>query len=258
MERNKTYRIRLVNSGSFASIRFSVDNHPLTLIEADGTLLAPTQVAGVTIAVAQRYSVLLYANPTSSSIGTYWMRATIQSDMFTYDQPGQNLDIRGVIRCGPHSTPRAAAPLLTTHARSYSDGAKNGLPGDPASADPGPGVSGLGDADGTTVFAPLIAGAAPNSTTSVHMSFAFQQTAQGQFLGFMNTTSWSPLNGTSTLLAVHNDPTGYAPAGAGIGAGDQFLVTEDSIQVLDVQIVRVPAGAVRVCYYSDAWLLFFC
>ena len=116
IERNKTYRFRLVNSGSFASIRFSVDDHPLTLIEADGTLLAPTQVAGVTIAVAQRYSVLLYANQTSSTNGTYWMRATVQSDMFTYDQPGQNLDIRGVIRCGPQSTPSVAAPLLTTHA----------------------------------------------------------------------------------------------------------------------------------------------
>jgi FtsP/CotA-like multicopper oxidase with cupredoxin domain len=98
IERNKTYRLRLVNTGSFASIRFSVDNHTLTLIEADGTLLAPTEVAGVTIAVAQRYSVLLYANQTSSTNGTYWMRATVQSDMFTYDQPGQNLDIRGVIR----------------------------------------------------------------------------------------------------------------------------------------------------------------
>lgn len=100
IERNKTYRLRLVNTGSFASIRFSVDNHSLTLIEADGTLLAPTEVAGVTIAVAQRYSVLLYANQTSSPNGTYWMRATVQSDMFTYDQPGQNLDIRGVIRYG--------------------------------------------------------------------------------------------------------------------------------------------------------------
>jgi hypothetical protein len=100
IERNMTYRLRIVNTGSFASIRFSVDNHSLTLVEADGTLLAPTEVAGVTVAVAQRYSVLLHANQTGSTNGTYWMRATLQSDMFTYDQPGQNLDIRGVIRYG--------------------------------------------------------------------------------------------------------------------------------------------------------------
>ena len=101
VERNKTYRLRLVNSGSFPAIRFSVDNHPLTLIEADGTLLAPTRVSGVILAAAQRYSVLLYANQTSAN-GTFWMRATIQSDMFLYDQLGQNVDIRGVIRYGRH------------------------------------------------------------------------------------------------------------------------------------------------------------
>ena len=99
VKRNKTYRLRLVNSGSFPAIRFSVDSHPLTLIEADGTLLAPTRVSGVILAAAQRYSVLLYANQTSVN-GTFWMRATIQSDMFLYDQLGQNVDIRGVIRYG--------------------------------------------------------------------------------------------------------------------------------------------------------------
>jgi Multicopper oxidase len=54
VERNKTYRLRLVNSGSFPAIRFSVDNHPLTLIEADSTLFAPTRVFGVILTAAQR------------------------------------------------------------------------------------------------------------------------------------------------------------------------------------------------------------
>jgi iron transport multicopper oxidase len=75
-----------------------VDAHPLTLIEADGTLLTPRIVAGVTLAVAQRYSVLLHTNDSTAANGTYWMRTTVQSDMFAYDQPGQNLDIRGIIR----------------------------------------------------------------------------------------------------------------------------------------------------------------
>ncbi|KAI0261865.1 multicopper oxidase 2A [Gloeopeniophorella convolvens] len=221
VERGKTYRLRLVNSGSFASIRFSVDNHPLTLIEADGTLLEPTQVAGVTIAVAQRYSVLLHANQTSNLNGTFWMRATVQSDMFTYDQPGQNNDIRGVIR--------------------YSDGAKNGLPGDPASADPGPGVAGLNDVDGTTALAPLEPSPAPNATRSVPVSFSFQNTDDGRFLAFMNGTSWEPLAG-STLLAVRNAPTTYVPEGAALGAGDQLLVTEDSVRVLDVRVDNLDDG----------------
>ncbi|KAH9980737.1 multicopper oxidase-domain-containing protein [Russula compacta] len=222
VQRNKTYRLRLINSGSFAAIRFSVDNHPLTLIEADGTLLAPTQVAGVTVAVAQRYSVLLYANETSVQNGTYWMRATLQGDMFTYVQPGQNVDIRGVIR--------------------YSDGAQTGAPGDPASADPGPGVSGLTDVDGATTLTPLLSNPPPNATRAVPVSASFQYTPDGRFLGFMNTSSWEPLSGTSTLLAVHQDPTGYAPDGAGLSEGEQLLVTEDSIQVIDLRVDNLDDG----------------
>jgi hypothetical protein len=55
----------------------------------------------------------------------------------------------------------------------------------------------------------------------------------------MNTSSYEPLSGISTLLEVHQNPTGFVPDGVGIGAGDQLLVTTDSIQVLDLQVVGV-------------------
>jgi len=71
------------------------------------------------------------------------------------------------------------------------------------------------------------------------VTISFQSTPDGQFLGFMNTTSFEPLNGTSTLLAVHQNPTGFVPDGVGIGTGDQLLVTADSIQVLDLRVVCV-------------------
>ncbi|KAI0269650.1 hypothetical protein BGY98DRAFT_937730 [Russula aff. rugulosa BPL654] len=166
VERNKTYRIRLINSGSFPTIRFSVDNHPLTLIEADGTLLAPTQVSGIVVAVAQRYSVLLTANQTSVENGTFWIRATLQTDMFLYQLEGQNVDIRGVIR--------------------YSDGAKSGVPGDPASADPGPGISGLIDVNGTSSLTPLEPSPAPNATRATTRRDLFQ-------------TAWALVQETSYL-----------------------------------------------------------
>ena len=70
----------------------SVDAHALTLIEADGTLVQPHDVAGVTLAVAQRYSVLL----RTRDAGAVWVRAQMQREMFKYDLPGQNRDIRGV------------------------------------------------------------------------------------------------------------------------------------------------------------------
>ena len=68
---------------------------------------------------------------------------------------------------------------------------------------------------------------------------SFQSTADGQFLGLMITMSREPLNGTSTLLAVHQNPTGFVPKGEGIGTRDQLLVTVDSIQVFDLRVVHM-------------------
>ena len=93
--------------------------------------------------------------------------------------------------------------------------------------------------DGTTALVPLVPVPAPNATRAVSMTVSFQSTADGRFLGFMNTTSWEPLNGTTTLLSVQQNPTGYAPAGVGLGAGEQLIFTEDSIQVVDLRVVRV-------------------
>ncbi|THH20196.1 hypothetical protein EW146_g1116 [Bondarzewia mesenterica] len=157
-----------------------------------------------------RYSVLLHANATTSENGMYWMRATVQSDMFTYDQPGQNLDIRGIIK--------------------YDDAASPGLPGLTDSVDPGPGINGLSDIDGTTSLVPLNPDPAPNATRFFPVSFSFQNAADGSFLG------------QSTFLAVHNNPSGYAPIGASIEDGSQLIATEDSIQVVDVRIDNLDDG----------------
>ncbi|KAF8572625.1 multicopper oxidase, partial [Ramaria rubella] len=211
LQRGKTYRIRLVNTGSFASVRFSIDGHPLTLIEADGTYLSPTPVASVILAVAQRYSVLVHANATGN--GSYWMRATVQSDMFTYTQWGQNCDIRGIV--------------------SYAD-APGGLPGDPASPDPGPGSDGLPDIDGTTALVPLVVDKAPDPTRAYGVSFGFEETDQGLWLAFMNTTSWAPLTGLTTLMEAQRNPMGYAAQGGSIAAGDQFMVMEDEVMGLQL------------------------
>ena len=77
-------------------IRFSVDEHPLTVIEADGALIEPTVVAGVTLAVAQRYSVLLTTGETG---GAFWMRSTLSLGNFSYTVPREDLHIKGIIRC---------------------------------------------------------------------------------------------------------------------------------------------------------------
>lgn len=89
---NSTYRLRLINAGTFAAVRFSVDNHIITVVEADGTPVEPYDVSGLVIDVAQRYSVLLRTNQTS---GAYWMRSTIQQGSFT-------VGVASVYNASPH------------------------------------------------------------------------------------------------------------------------------------------------------------
>jgi FtsP/CotA-like multicopper oxidase with cupredoxin domain len=110
----------------------------------DGTLVEPYTVTGLTIAVAQRYSALIHTNQTEGD-GRYWMRTLLQSDMFTYDQPGQNLDIRGVIRYpGAGQTTSDALPA--------------------ASDDPGvPSVKNISDMD-TSKLVPAVVNRPPERT----------------------------------------------------------------------------------------------
>jgi hypothetical protein len=123
----------------------------------------------------------------------------------------------------------------------------------PNSVDPGPGISGLTDVNGTTSLVPLIPSPAPDATRAVPVTVSFRAADNSHFLGFMNNTSWKPLSGTTTLLAVQKDPTNYAPVGVAVGAQDQLLWTEDSIQVHDLIIVRMllPAALVPLSYASS-------
>jgi hypothetical protein len=155
--------------------------------------------------------VLVHTNATASPNGTYWIRAAIQSDMFTYDQPGQNTNIRGIIRFVSllfsfTFASKEITNLGTSYHVRYSDAPSTGLPGDPASSDPGSGVNGLQDVDGTTVLNPLVTDRAPNSTRAYPVSFDFQNTPDNHFLGFMNTT----VSRSRTLFIVKLFPTPVA------------------------------------------------
>jgi FtsP/CotA-like multicopper oxidase with cupredoxin domain len=55
-------RLRLINTGSHAMVRFSLDNHVLTVVEVDDTPIQPVQVHEVPINVGQRYSVVVDLN----------------------------------------------------------------------------------------------------------------------------------------------------------------------------------------------------
>ncbi|KAJ2924904.1 hypothetical protein H1R20_g12176, partial [Candolleomyces eurysporus] len=72
VEKDKKYRIRLVSLSCDPNYRFSIDNHKLLVIEADGQLTEPVEVDQIQIFAGQRYSFVLHANQDPNN---YWIRA---------------------------------------------------------------------------------------------------------------------------------------------------------------------------------------
>ncbi|KAG7095072.1 hypothetical protein E1B28_005861 [Marasmius oreades] len=72
----KRYRFRLVSISCDRAYTFSIDEHPLTIIEADGNPTAPHTVNTLMVYTAQRYSFVLHANKgTKGKLSSYWIRA---------------------------------------------------------------------------------------------------------------------------------------------------------------------------------------
>ena len=66
------YRFRLVSLSCDPNYTFSIDNHTMTVIEADTVNTQPLEVDSIQIFAAQRYSFVLEAN---QDVDNYWIRA---------------------------------------------------------------------------------------------------------------------------------------------------------------------------------------
>ncbi|KAG6917875.1 Acyl-coenzyme A oxidase 2 [Tephrocybe rancida] len=78
----KRYRFRVASLSCDPNYVFSIDNHNLTIIEADGINLQPLVVDSFQIFAGQRYSVVLTAN---QPVGNYWVRALSSAGPTTFD-----------------------------------------------------------------------------------------------------------------------------------------------------------------------------
>jgi FtsP/CotA-like multicopper oxidase with cupredoxin domain len=86
-EKGKKYRMRLINTGVYSNMRFSIDNHTLTVISMDFVPIVPyktdnvgpssvhslsrTHHFQVAISMGQRYDVIVEAN---ADVDDYWLR----------------------------------------------------------------------------------------------------------------------------------------------------------------------------------------
>ncbi|PIL29112.1 transporter [Ganoderma sinense ZZ0214-1] len=221
LESNKTYRLRLVNTGSFVAMQFSVDNHTLTVVEADGTAVKPFEVSSASVAVAQRYSVLLRTN---QSAGAYWIRAGLDQDAFTYDNPGTQTEIRGVIRYGVANSTMPDFELL--------DNPPSLPTGSPQELD-------------TSDLVPVGGGPAPDATFQVYFTISMQYASTtgdnylSKFLAFINSTSWEPLQGTSSLFSHLGNSTSDGSADL---ADSQLVTTINEQHVVQMVIDNLDDG----------------
>ncbi|KAG0025752.1 hypothetical protein BGZ81_006859 [Podila clonocystis] len=91
----KRHRLRVINSGAIAAFQFSIDNHMLTVIEADGVAIQPFTVQRLPINVGQRYSVIIH---TDQTVDNYWMRAVMNRNCLFGDNNVPDPVTKAIVR----------------------------------------------------------------------------------------------------------------------------------------------------------------
>ncbi|PPQ93569.1 hypothetical protein CVT25_005561 [Psilocybe cyanescens] len=108
VEQGKRYRLRIVSISCDAFYTFSIDDHPLTVIEADGESVVPVRgIDALKIFAGQRYSVVLVAN---QPVGNYWIRSIppppdSNAALITFDEDSLNSAILRYKGANVHGQP---------------------------------------------------------------------------------------------------------------------------------------------------------
>jgi iron transport multicopper oxidase len=131
VRRGTRYRMRLVSLSCDPNYIFSIDNHMMTIIEADGILTDPLTVDSIQIFAAQRYSFILNAN---QAVGNYWIRAqpNLGDGTFVNGLNSAILRYNGAPRVEP-TTPEVPSvnPMREENLHTFRT-ANPGAPGGPA------------------------------------------------------------------------------------------------------------------------------
>lgn len=90
-----TYRVRVVNAGFFLPFEFSIDEHKLTLVEVEGTLIEPLETDFVDISVGERYSFFL--NRTNADRDSYWVHARFNQFCLADSNPNFQTDVLSIV-----------------------------------------------------------------------------------------------------------------------------------------------------------------
>lgn len=205
-EPNLRYRLRLINMATLTDFMFSVDEHVLSVVEADGTSLEPVDVHRVPISVAQRYSVILNTNQTA---GSYNVRAEMQDVCYKLSNPNLNTMVLATLTYGAEPTTPTSSDWSDAFPQICLD-------------------------LNSTMIVPAIPMNPPNSTQSVSVTMSFQQTFQSggtQVLAYMNNTSWQAQSTDPTILQFYQ-----GGAQTNFDNSTQLVVVNDEISVIDLVV----------------------
>ncbi|KAB5523108.1 multicopper like protein [Coniochaeta sp. 2T2.1] len=220
-------RLRLINTGAFAEFQLSIDNHTLSVMEADGTLVNPHTVHRLPIHVAQRYSIVF--NTSQSASTNYWLRAAMNNFCFTDENPVLGLTTLAVISYSGNDTIAPVEDLSVDWKDAY-DVVCEDL--DPA------------------LLVPAAKEVPSPAATFYRVDFSFGIGAYQLDYVKVNGTTWAPLGNKTTLMkAVDSLAQGggkFSTTGQ-IGAfeANQFVVgvSNASVEVVDVLIYSLDEGS---------------
>ncbi|KAK4234026.1 multicopper like protein [Achaetomium macrosporum] len=233
---NTRTRLRLINTGAFAEFDVSADNHTLSVIEADATLVNRVLVHRVPIHVAQRYSVILHSNQSTST--NYWLRGSMITNCFTGDNPVLDTTTKAVISYSGNSTilPSDASvdwtDALPIHCIDLED----------------------------TALVPSQQEAPPGATKMWRLDFSFGIGAMQLDRAKFNGTTWSVLGNTTTLMQAVDGLGGEAQGSSvsnssrntwavegqvGAFGSNQFVLglSKDQIDVVDILLYSLDEGS---------------
>ena len=223
VEQNQRHRIRLINAGGFATFEFSVDNHTLSVIEADATMVEPLEVHRLEIAVAERYSVILTADQKPTN---YWIRAEMNTFCFFTPNPVLNSDVRAIL----------------TYTDSETD------PNDEESVDWSDALDVLCQDLNSTLLSPSVQQNAPPADVFYAVQFAFEIGAYALDRAYINGTSWvvsevPTLNTVVPALRAGNGTFNVTDVTPSYGLSNQYIIDIPSTQVVDILLTNFDDGS---------------
>jgi FtsP/CotA-like multicopper oxidase with cupredoxin domain len=221
LQENKRYRLRFINTGAFTSFQVSVDNHTLDIIEADGTIVSPLPIHRFEIATAERYSVVLNANQSSSS--NYWLRAQMNEACYATDNDVLDPLVLGLVTY----TNTTTAPTASVDWSDAPDITCKDL--------------------NNTLLTPVDVEQAPPADVLYEIAFSFIIGDYAIDKAHINGTSWVPDTTNPTInqavAGLHANNASFTSSGVSSAfSPDQLVISVPDAQVIDLLVLNFDDG----------------